>query len=163
MTRRARSLAVGITVAVLVVLALVVGRGGDASGPVAVPTAGPGSARASVRASAPAAQPSRGGTEVSKDPASGLPLVELGSLPRQVRDTVALIDRGGPYQHRQDGAVFSNRERVLPRQASGYYHEYTVETPGSDDRGARRVVTGDRDRLFFYTGDHYASFVRIRR
>lgn len=83
-------------------------------------------------------------------------------LPRQVSDTVALIERGGPYRNRQDGAVFGNRERILPRKASGFYHEYTVETPGSGDRGARRVVTGDRDREFFYTGDHYASFVRIR-
>ncbi|HEY0453180.1 ribonuclease domain-containing protein, partial [Actinophytocola sp.] len=60
----------------------------------------------------------------------------------------------------QDGTVFSNREAILPNCASGYYHEYTVVTPGSPDRGARRIVTGSAGE-HFYTGDHYASFQLI--
>ena len=99
----------------------------------------------------------------ARDPETGLTVVELASLPRQAQQTIALIERGGPFPYAKDGAVFGNRERLLPRQPSGYYREYTVTTPGSDDRGARRIVTGDQDRTFFYTGDHYASFVRIRR
>jgi isoleucyl-tRNA synthetase len=75
-------------------------------------------------------------------------------------DTLALIDQGGPFPHAQDGQVFQNRERVLPRQPTAYYHEYTVETPGSADRGARRIVTG-RGGEQFYTDDHYASFREI--
>lgn len=63
----------------------------------------------------------------------------------------------------KDGAVFGNRERVLPSRSTGFYREYTVVTPGEGDRGARRIVTGDQEREFFYTDDHYASFVRIRR
>jgi ribonuclease T1 len=83
-------------------------------------------------------------------------------LPREARRTIELIDRGGPFPYRQDGVVFQNRERILPRQPAGYYHEYTVETPASDDRGARRIVTGE-DGTMYYTDDHYDSFKRIIR
>ena len=68
-----------------------------------------------------------------------------------------LIKAGGPFPYRQDGAVFQNREGILPVVGGGYYHEYTVETPGSDDRGARRIVTGEGGEVF-YTDDHYDSF-----
>jgi ribonuclease T1 len=94
---------------------------------------------------------------------TGLPVVDLDRLPVEARRTVALIDRGGPFPYAKDGATFGNRERLLPLQRSGYYREYTVPTPGSDDRGARRVIAGDAGRQLFYTDDHYASFVRIRR
>ncbi|MFJ8646722.1 ribonuclease domain-containing protein [Streptomyces sp. NPDC093546] len=80
------------------------------------------------------------------------------ALPPQAHDTLGLIEDGGPYPYRQDGSVFRNRERILPTRASGYYHEYTVVTPGSPDRGARRIVTGDAPREDYYTADHYASF-----
>jgi ribonuclease T1 len=83
--------------------------------------------------------------------------VALSSLPAEATDTYELIQQGGPYPHDQDGTVFQNREGLLPDCSSGYYHEYTVETPGSDDRGARRIVTGAGDE-YFYTGDHYESF-----
>ncbi|OON81653.1 ribonuclease [Streptomyces tsukubensis] len=82
----------------------------------------------------------------------------LSDLPAQAHDTLDLIEEGGPYPYPQDGTVFQNREGVLPSQSSGYYHEYTVVTPGSSDRGARRIVTGDEDREDFYTSDHYESF-----
>ncbi len=74
-----------------------------------------------------------------------------------------IIDRGGPFPYPRDGTTFFNRERLLPIKRSGFYREYTVPTPGENDRGARRIVTGDHDRQFFYTGDHYRTFVRIRR
>ncbi|MEU7544926.1 ribonuclease [Streptomyces sparsogenes] len=79
-------------------------------------------------------------------------------LPSQAHDTLDLIEAGGPFPYPQDGTVFQNREGVLPAQASGYYHEYTVVTPGSDDRGARRIVTGRKTDEDYYTADHYASF-----
>ena len=97
------------------------------------------------------------------DPGSGLPMVALATLPVEARDTVALIDRGGPFPYAKDGAVFGNRERLLPAQPSGFYREYTVPTPGEDDRGPRRIVTGDGGGQLFYTADHYASFVRVDR
>ncbi|MFJ3336351.1 ribonuclease domain-containing protein [Streptomyces sp. NPDC086766] len=81
-----------------------------------------------------------------------------GDLPSQAHDTLDLIDKGGPYPSTQDGTVFQNRESVLPQQASGYYHEYTVVTPGSPTRGARRIVTGERTQEDYYTADHYATF-----
>lgn len=91
-------------------------------------------------------------------PAPGIPAF----LPDEARETLALIARGGPYPHRQDGAVFQNRERRLPPRARGYYREYTVRTPGERTRGARRIVTGgDPPTEYWYTDDHYASFRRI--
>jgi len=78
-----------------------------------------------------------------------------------VQQTLALIDAGGPFPYRQDGTVFSNREGLLPAEPHGYYHEYTVPTPDSPDRGARRLVTGPPGEAY-YTDDHYRSFWRIR-
>ncbi|SDQ62085.1 Guanyl-specific ribonuclease Sa [Pseudoxanthomonas sp. CF385] len=83
-------------------------------------------------------------------------------LPPEARATLDLIQRGGPFPHRQDGAVFQNREGRLPRQARGYYHEYTVDTPDLDHRGARRIVTGGTPPSeYYYTDDHYDSFRRF--
>jgi len=85
--------------------------------------------------------------------------VALSTLPAQAADTVALIRGGGPFPYPQDGVVFNNAEHHLPARPRGYYHEYTVPT-GSPDRGARRIITG-RAGEFYYTGDHYESFVRV--
>lgn len=83
-------------------------------------------------------------------------------LPPEAIDTLQTIARGGPYPYRQDDGVFGNRERRLPSQPRGYYREYTVETPGSRDRGARRIVAGGRPPTeYFYTDDHYRSFRRF--
>lgn len=80
-------------------------------------------------------------------------------LPAEARRTIALIQRGGPYPHRQDGAVFNNREQRLPDRPRGYYREYTVGTPGAGNRGARRIVTGGTPPTgWFYTDDHYETF-----
>jgi guanyl-specific ribonuclease Sa len=83
-------------------------------------------------------------------------------LPDEAGDTIALIRRGGPYPHRQDGSVFGNREGHLPRKPRGWYREYTVATPGLGHRGARRIVTGgDPPSEWYYTADHYDSFRRF--
>lgn len=80
-------------------------------------------------------------------------------LPAEATTVLTQIQRGGPFDHPQDGGVFQNRERLLPEQPRGYYREYTVEAPGSADRGARRIITGgDPPRDYFYTADHYRSF-----
>ncbi|MGW2645344.1 ribonuclease domain-containing protein [Streptomyces sp. NPDC001393] len=81
-----------------------------------------------------------------------------GNLPSQAHDTLDLIAQGGPYPYSQDGTVFSNKEGVLPSESYGYYHEYTVVTPGSPTRGARRIVTGEQSQEDYYTSDHYATF-----
>ncbi|MDA3646591.1 ribonuclease N [Saccharopolyspora indica] len=92
---------------------------------------------------------------------SGLPVQELSTLPAEAGQTWKLIQSGGPFPYpHKDGTVFGNREGVLPDEKAGYYHEYTVPTPGSRDRGARRLVTGDRSELY-YTSDHYESFVVV--
>ena len=96
------------------------------------------------------------------DPLSGLPTVALAALPPEAADTMALIGARapGPYPYPEDGAVFENREGILPDADRGYYHEYTVVTPGSADRGARRIVVGNQGEAY-WTDDHYASFARI--
>ena len=78
--------------------------------------------------------------------------------------TYALIREGGPFPYDKDGTVFGNRERLLPAHKRGYYREYTVRTPGSRNRGARRIVCGGKPRMpdaCYYTSDHYASFREI--
>lgn len=94
------------------------------------------------------------------DRESGLRIVGLSRLPDEAADTYALIESDGPFPFDRDGVVFQNRERLLPRQASGWYREYTVITPGSDDRGARRLIVG-KDDTVYYTQDHYDSFVVV--
>lgn len=90
--------------------------------------------------------------------------ISLGELPPEARETLRLIDAGGPFPYRRDGIVFQNRERRLPEQPKGYYREYTVPTPGSKNRGARRIVTGGKPPIvFYYTADHYNSFRRVQR
>lgn len=80
-------------------------------------------------------------------------------LPPEARATLDLIARGGPFPHSQDGVVFGNYEHLLPEQPRGYYHEYTVETPGAGTRGARRIITGGTPPdIYYYTDDHYRSF-----
>ncbi|MEE1773034.1 ribonuclease [Streptomyces sp. JV185] len=108
--------------------------------------------------------PATAATAPTGSPASAsVSIASVGSicysaLPSQAHDTLDLIDAGGPFPYSQDGVVFQNREGVLPSQSTGYYHEYTVITPGSSTRGARRIVTGERTQEDYYTSDHYATF-----
>jgi len=91
-----------------------------------------------------------------------LPDVETATLPKEARETLALIRSGGPFPHQKDGSVFGNRESLLPKRERGYYREYTVRTPGAGDRGARRIIAG-RGGEYYYTDDHYRTFRRIRQ
>ena len=94
-----------------------------------------------------------------------LPDVALADLPPEAREINALIRQGGPFHHDRDGVVFSNFEKILPAKPRGYYHEYTVRTPGVKSRGARRIVCGgpkQAPEACYYSGDHYATFQRIR-
>ena len=88
---------------------------------------------------------------------SGLPEIRESALPAEGRRVLDLIRGGGPYRYSQDDETFGNFERILPRQAMGYYREYTVPTPGESDRGARRIVAGDGGDKY-YTDDHYETF-----
>ena len=93
--------------------------------------------------------------------ASDVAEVVAAELPKEARETIALIHKGGPFPYAKDGAIFGNREAHLPRQKRGYYKEYTVKTPGVRARGARRIVAGASGELY-YTEDHYNQFRRIR-
>lgn len=146
-----------LAVALVAALLLWWQQGGDVSTGDAVrpaPTPSPSSA------SAPAS--SEPTSSATVDPVSGLPWIDVSALPSEALHTLGLIDSGGPYPYDQDDSVFSNREGILPDEPAGYYHEYTVETPGSEDRGARRIVVGAPGE-FYWTVDHYRSFSRIAR
>ncbi len=91
--------------------------------------------------------------------------VRVDALPKEARAVLVQIRSGGPFRYERDGVVFGNRERLLPQKARGYYHEYTVPTPGARNRGARRIVCGGPKQdpvVCYYTADHYQSFARIR-
>ena len=104
-----------------------------------------------------------GATAHAKEAASGT--ISLAQLPAEAQATDRLIRAGGPFMSAKDGVVFGNRERILPAERRGFYHEYTVPTPGARNRGARRIVCGGTPptapQACYYTSDHYASFQRI--
>lgn len=143
--------------------AVLVGAAG-CSGKTSSPAATTTSTSAGTGASAGVESvPSRSGAPTAAPGwAKGMATVRAAALPQQARDVLELIDKGGPYQYRQDGTVFGNFEKALPRQKRGYYHEFTVKTPGERDRGARRIVTGQGGE-FFYTDDHYKTFKAVLR
>ncbi|RZJ61764.1 MAG: ribonuclease N [Acidovorax sp.] len=110
--------------------------------------------------------PVAGHARKSPSPDGSITPIALAELPPQGRATYALILEGGPFPYDKDGSVFGNRERLLPAHQRGYYREYTVRTPGSRDRGARRIVCGGKPRTpdaCYYTSDHYASFREIAK
>ena len=179
MTRRSGGLAWGVIAALvflLAVLLLAAGGFGPFSGqapaspaqvsPILVSpaartsSASPEASASRVVTASPAARATSAASVPAVDPASGLPTVRRATLPPEAWTTLALIAAGGPFAYAADGATFRNVEGILPKHASGYYHEYTVVTPGSADRGARRIVTGGAGEQY-WTDDHYASFRRI--
>jgi len=113
-----------------------------------------------VLAAAVFAPPTHGRTT-----AADVPAVARADLPKEARAVDAAIRTGGPFRYDRDGVVFGNFEKLLPVEPRGYYHEYTVPTPGAKGRGARRIVCGGPKRTpdaCYYTDDHYQSFRRIR-
>jgi ribonuclease T1 len=90
----------------------------------------------------------------------GLPVIAAADLSAEARDTLRAIKQGGPFAYPRDGEVFNNFERILPKRQRGYYHEYTVVTPGEHNRGVRRIISGEAGE-YYYTADHYQTFKRI--
>ncbi len=168
MPNKTRLIVGGVLIAVLAAVAFLLTRGdGDDGG-----SPDRSATRTATAAASPEASGSTNGafggtaSRTGAAPASsapapsvppGMSVVRVGQLPAEARETLRLIDAGGPFPYAKDGSVFGNREGRLPEQKSGYYREYTVETPGSDDRGARRVITGSSGERY-YTSDHYATF-----
>jgi ribonuclease T1 len=114
----------------------------------------------------PAVPPSKPNTnDAPTQPRTTNRALDLDEVPANERDAVEQItrriDAGGPFAYDKDNTVFQNRERRLPKQRAGFYREFTVDTPGSRDRGARRIISAE-DGALYYTRDHYDSFVRIR-
>ncbi len=92
---------------------------------------------------------------------AALAFINVTELPPEARTTLQFIKQGGPFPYPRDGVVFGNHEKRLPQQPRGYYHEYTVKTPGERSRGARRIVCGASVECY-YSNDHYRTFQRIK-
>lgn len=172
-TRAAGLVLLGLVVVLVAVLLTRTGQdpaaGASTAATTGVTTVGAGASGAggagSTSAGSTRARTTAGGTQRpdpgGTDPVSGLRWVAESALPPQAHQTLARIRAGGPYPYpRNDDQTFGNREGRLPAKSAGYYREYTVVTPGSDDRGPRRIVAGRAGELY-YTDDHYASFRRI--
>jgi ribonuclease T1 len=117
-----------------------------------LPQASQGSSLGSSQGSTQGYQAAQGG--------QGLPVIAVADLSAEARETLHAIKQGGPFAFKRDGAVFNNFERVLPKRQHGYYHEYTVVTPGMNNRGVRRIISGEANE-YYYTADHYQTFKRI--
>jgi ribonuclease T1 len=74
---------------------------------------------------------SASGTQEPSAPAA----VTKAQLPGEAAETLRLIKAGDPYPFGEDGVLFRNSAVLLPQHPRGYYHAYTVRTPGSADRG----------------------------
>jgi ribonuclease T1 len=106
-------------------------------------------------------QGSSQGFQAEQGAHGGFPVIAVADLPAEARDTLRATKQGGPFAYPRDGVVFNNFERVLPERQRGYYHEYTVITPGANNRGVRRIISGETNE-YYYTADHYQTFKRIR-
>ncbi|MCA1782788.1 MAG: ribonuclease domain-containing protein [Dermatophilaceae bacterium] len=175
---RSRGLLIGLLtlcVAVVAGLLLVQGGGGGGGATASTPAATPPPAtpppatQTATPPTATTAAPDPTGVlpratdeepEAARTPVSGLSTIGEADLPSEAHDTLDLIRARGPFPYRQDDETFFNREGILPDRPRGYYREYTVETRGSPDRGALRIVVGQGGDLY-YTTDHYDSFRQI--
>ncbi|MGJ3192568.1 ribonuclease [Paenarthrobacter nitroguajacolicus] len=137
----------GLVIAVVVLVVAMVGGGG-----LTAPSTAPPS---SVQTTTP--EPGTAPTAPVVANPSALPTINASQLPKEGRQTLALIAKGGPYPYDRDGVNFGNFEGLLPKKSGGFYKEYTVPTPGESDRGARRIIVG-KDAAKYYTPDHYESF-----
>lgn len=133
--------------------------GSDTPSRTSSPTPPPSSTPSRTVTARPSARPS----SPARTDEDGFRWVAAAELPHPAQDVLEAIDAGGPFAHAgKDGSTFGNYEQVLPQRKRGYYREYTVDTPGLNHRGARRIVTGQGGQ-FYWTADHYESFARIRR
>jgi ribonuclease T1 len=106
-----------------------------------------------------------GTADARSHPPGDLPAIAVADLPKEARTTLERIRDQRTFPYDRDGVVFGNREGILPAKRRGYYHEYTVKTPGSRNRGARRIVCGGEKGTVndcYYSDDHYQSFKSIR-
>ncbi|XAS73111.1 ribonuclease domain-containing protein [Micrococcaceae bacterium Sec5.1] len=146
--KRSSSKLLAFAALVIAVVALVVAMVGG--GPLTAP-------QGAFSTQTTTAEPGSVSTPPSVANPSALPTINASQLPKEGQQTLALIAKGGPYPYREDDGNFGNFEGLLPKKSSGFYKEYTVETPGASNRGARRIIVG-KDTAKYYTADHYDSF-----
>lgn len=164
MSERAKGFLAGVLLIICVWAAT--GLLGNSSTTDTIDAANPGTTTASpttVNTTAPEPAPTAPST-LAEAPAtaqfSDLDPIRMAELPPEAVETISLIFEGGPFPFSKDDSVFQNREGLLPDFERGHYREYTVITPGSQDRGARRIVAGERGEVY-YTADHYSSFKEV--
>ncbi|MFJ4266305.1 ribonuclease domain-containing protein [Paenarthrobacter nicotinovorans] len=149
----------GLVIAVVVLVVAMVG-GGALTAPSPAPSVQTTTPTLGPVPTSTAAVPGKTAAPSAVENPSGLPSINASQLPKEARQTLALIAKGGPYPYDRDGVNFGNFEGLLPKKPGGFYKEYTVPTPGESDRGARRIIVG-KDAAKYYTPDHYESFAFI--
>ena len=120
-------------------------------------------ASSASEASAPLGQ-AASATPAASGTSAALATIAKAQLPAEAGETLRLIKAGGPFPYGEDGVLFRNSAAMLPQHPRGYYHAYTVRTPGAADRGLRRIVCGGLRKQTgdcYYTDDYYVSFKRI--
>ncbi len=130
----------------------------QATPPVTEPTALEPARTKAARSSAPSGGPATRVVERAVVKSYGK-VVHRGAV--ELGPTIDRILRGERHPHRNDGSVFRNRERRLPKKPKGYYREYVHPTPGVRGAGPQRIVRGRGDE-WYYTPDHYSSFIPLR-
>lgn len=95
--------------------------------------------------------------------------INYNELPIEAQEVIQKIKSRAKFPFKQDARIFQNRENRLPSQNRGYYQEYTVITPGTQNRGARRIVAGKGKTKdvatsdeYYYTNNHYRSFYQVK-
>jgi ribonuclease T1 len=136
------------------------GKQGSQNGTDAAVSGASAAASSASEAPGQAAQSASGASAAS----GVLATVTQAQLPAESAETLRLIKAGGPFPFGEDGVLFRNTAQLLPQHPRGYYHTYTVRTPGTADRGQRRIVCGGPRKQTsdcYYTGDYYVNFKRI--
>lgn len=96
------------------------------------------------------------------DEQSGLREIAVDDLPATALATLSLVDAGGPYADPDDGTPFSDPNGVLPSRPPGYYRQYTVVQPGSNDGTSWYLVIGEQQEAY-WTTDRFSTFRLVRR
>ena len=95
------------------------------------------------------------------NPWSGKEKIEITAEDLGLSSTMDRISNGESHPHKNDGSFFENNKNILPGEKYGYYKEYVHPTPGAKGVGPQRIVTGSGGE-YYYTPDHYKTFIRFK-
>ncbi len=103
----------------------------------------------------PQPKPSGGGT--------GIGALTLSQAPRHVRKMIhhlKSVRHFRPPKGYKGGRLFRNREGRLPHHTTYYEYDLHPLRPNLS-RGPERLVMDQQKSVFYYTKDHYTTFIQI--